>query len=156
MYLAVVVLTMFALPVGSTLVDHLLHPDAAFVSLIGRWFVFWSVGVRLALAGARQTIQPAFTAREIFHVGDDEALPIVRELGVANLGVGVVGLLSLVAPSFVLPAALCAAIFYGAAAVGHVWRRDRSANETVAMASDLFVFVVLAIFVAAEAAGAAG
>jgi len=150
MYLAVVVLTMFVLPIGSTLVDHLLHPDAALIWLIGRWFV------RLALAGARQTIQPAFTAREIFHMSGDEALPIVRELGVANLGAGVVGLLSLVAPSFVLPAALYAAIFYGAAGIGHVLQRDRAANETIAMASDLFVFVMLAIFVVAEAAGAAG
>jgi hypothetical protein len=156
MYLAVVILTMFALPIGSTLVDHLLHADVALIWLIGRWFVFWSVGVRLALAGARQTTQPGFTAREIFHMNGDEALPIVRELGVANLGAGVVGLLSLAAPSFVLPAALYAAIFYGAAGVGHVLQRDRSANETIAMASDLFVFAVLAIFVAAEAAGAAG
>jgi len=156
MYLAVVILTMFALPVSSALVDHLLHADAALVWLIGRWFVFWSVGVRLALAGARQTTQPGFTAREIFHMNGDEALPIVRELGVANLGAGVVGLLSLAAPSFILPAALYAAIFYGAAGVGHVLQRDRSANEAIAMASDLFVFAVLAIFVAAEAAGAAG
>ena len=156
MYLAVVILTMFALPIGSTLVDHLLHADAALIWLIGRWFVFWSVGVRLALAGARQTTQPGFTAREIFHMNGDEALPIVRELGVANLGAGVVGLLSLAAPSFILPAALYAAIFYGAAGVGHVLQRDRSANEAIAMASDLFVFAVLAIFVAAEAAGAAG
>ena len=156
MYLAVVVLTMFALPIGSTLVDHLLHPDAALLWLVGRWFVFWSVGVRLALAGARQTIQPAFTAREIFHMSSDEALPVVRELGVANLGAGVVGLVSFAAPSFVLPAALYAAIFYGAAGVGHVLQRDRSANETIALASDLFVFVVLAMFVIAKAAGSAG
>ena len=156
MYLAVVALTLFVLPIGSTLVDHILHPDAALVWLIGRWFVFWGVGVRLALAGARQTMQPAFTAREIFHMSGDEALPVVRELGVANLGAGVVGLLSFAAPSFVLPAALYAAIFYGAAGVGHVVQRDRSANETIAMASDLFVFVALAIFVVAKAAGAAG
>ena len=156
MYLAVVALTLFVLPIGSTLVDHILHPDAALVWLTGRWFVFWSVGVRLARAGARQTIQPAFTAREIFHMSGDEALPVVRELGVANLGAGVVGLLSFAAPSFVLPAALYAAIFYGAAGVGHVLQRDRSANETIAMASDLFVFVVLTIFVVAEVIGAAG
>jgi len=156
MYLAVVALTLFVLPIGSTLVDHILHPDAALVWLIGRWFVFWGVGVRLALAGARQTMQPAFTAREIFHMSGDEALPVVRELGVANLGAGVIGLLSFVAPNFVLPAALYAAIFYGAAGVGHVLQRDRSANETIAMASDLFVFVVLTIFVVAEVIGAAG
>jgi hypothetical protein len=156
MYLAVVVLTMFVLPIGSALVHHVLYPDAALVWLFGRWFVFWSVGVRLALAGVRQTIQPAFTAREIFHMTGDEALPFVRELGIANLAAGVVGLLSLAAPSFVLPAALYAAIFYGAAGIGHVLGRDRSTHENIAMASDLFVCVVLAIFVIAEAAGATG
>ena len=50
---------MFALPIGSALVDHLLHPDAALVSLVGRWFVFWSVGVRLSLERA-ETVGQAY------------------------------------------------------------------------------------------------
>ena len=71
--------------------------------LAGRWFVFWGVGVRLGLAGLRQFFQPGFTAKEIFHIGGDEALPLVRELGVANVATAAVGLLSLVFPSFTLP-----------------------------------------------------
>ena len=39
-----------------------------YLCLVGRWFVFWAVGVRLSLAGLRQFLQPAFTARQIiFH-----------------------------------------------------------------------------------------
>ncbi len=147
MYIAIVVLTMLVLPVGSILVEHGLHPQLALLDLTGRWFVIWGVGVLLGLAGLRQFFQPAFTAREIFHIKGDEALPLVRELGVANLATGVVGLASLAAPSFVLPVAISSGIFYAVAGVRHVQERSRSLNETIAMVSDLFIAVVLAAFV---------
>ena len=153
MYVAIVALTMFILPVVSIVIGHALDPAAPWLLLIGRWFVFWSVGVRLTLAGVRQYLEPAFTAKEIFHMSGDEALPIVRELGAANVATGVVGLLSLAAPSFTLPVAIAAAIFYGVAGFRHALERGRSRNETVAMASDLFLFVVLAAFVAGSTAG---
>jgi|SRR5580658_1770293 hypothetical protein len=148
MYFAIVGLTMFLLPVTSVLTEHALVPGESVIYLIGRWFVFWGVGVRLTLAGLRQFFQPAFTATEIFHMSSEEALPLVRELGVANVATGTVGLLSLAFTGFILPIALSAGIFYGVAGVRHAFERSRTLNETVAMASDLFLFLVLAIFVA--------
>jgi hypothetical protein len=56
----------------------------------------------------------------------DEALPIVRELGVANIAIGVVGLLSLAAPSFRLPTAIAAAM--ASRASGAPWS-DRARSE---------------------------
>jgi hypothetical protein len=146
MYLAIVALLMFIAPIGTVVFEHL-HTSAPFMLLVGKWFVFWSVGVRLLLAGLRQFFQPAFTAREIFHMQSEEALPLVRELGVANFASGVVGVASLWQPAFVLPAALAASIFYGVAGVRHVAEPGRSRNQTVAMVSDLFAFVTLAAFV---------
>ena len=151
MYIVVVVLTMFVLPAASIYCDQALHPAASTILLTGRWFVFWGVGVRLGLAGLRQFFQPSFTARDIFGMTSDEALPIVRELGMANVATAVVGLLSLAIPSFTLPAAVSAGIFYGVAGVRHAKERTRSLNENVAMLSDLFLFAVLAAFVLAEA-----
>jgi hypothetical protein len=151
MYIAIVALTMFVLPAASLLIDHALHSATPVTLLIGRWFVFWAVGVRLGLAGLRQLFQPAFTARQIFHMHGDEALPLVRELGVANVATAVVALASLAVPSFVLPVAISAAIFYGIAGVRHLLERDRSLNENIAMVSDLVLFLVLAIFVGAAA-----
>jgi hypothetical protein len=148
MYIAVVALTMLILPLTSIAVEHGVHPDITPVTLTGRWFVFWSVGVRLALAGLRQFFQPTFTAREIFHATSDEVLPFVRELGVANFASGLVALLSLWNASFLLPSAIYAAIFYGVAGVMHITGRDRSRNENIAMASDLFIAAVLATCVA--------
>jgi uncharacterized protein involved in response to NO len=146
-YIVIVILTMFLLPVGSVLLEHSFKPDAPIIFLVGRWFVFWGVGVRLLLAGLRQAIQPRFTAAEIFHMKGEEASPLVRELGLANIATGSVGLLSLVHASFVLPVSILAGIFYGLAGVLHLWQRNRSRNENVAMTSDLSLFLVLAVFV---------
>jgi hypothetical protein len=148
LYIAVVVLTMLVLPIASVIVQHAAQPEIALMALIGRWFVFWGAGVRLMLAGLRQSLQPRFTAREIFHMESDEALPLVRELGVANIGIGILGLTSLLAPSFVLPAAIYAAIFYGFAGIAHTREKQRSFNETLAMTSDLFIALVFCLFVA--------
>ena len=146
MYIAVVLLTMLILPAGSVWLDHAAHPAAALMLLVGKWFVFWGVGVRLGTAGLRQMLQPGFTAREIFHMKSDEALLLITELGVSNVCAGAIGLLSLAAPGFVLPSALYAAIFYGVAGIRHVVQRGKSFNETLAMVSDLFIAVVLAAF----------
>jgi hypothetical protein len=150
LYLAVVTLTMFLLPLGSIAAEHAFRPQAPLILVAGKWLVFWGVGVRLALAGARQVLQPTFTAREIFHIESSEALPLVRELGVANFATGVVGVASLLAPSFVLPVAISAAIFYGVAGIRHVAERGRSRNETIALVSDLWMFALLATFAGAS------
>src|SRR3569623_2132907 len=102
MYFAVIALTMLVLPLGSIAVEHALHPDISTMTLVGRWFVFWGVGVRLGLAGVRQSLQPAFTAKEIFKMAGDEAFPVVRELGFANISMAVIALASVGIPTFVV------------------------------------------------------
>lgn len=148
MYIAAVALLMFVLPLGSAFAEHALPGAAPFMALIGKWFVFWAAGGRLVLAAARQLFQPEFTARQIFKIEGADALPLVREIGAANFALGAVGVASLWRPDFVLPIALAAAIFYGIAGFRHVLETDRSLNETVAMGSDLFVFIVLAAYAA--------
>jgi hypothetical protein len=151
MYIAFVALTMLILPIVSIAIDHAFHPGASSVFLlIGRWFVFWGVGVRLVLAGMRQCFQPSFTAEQIFHATSGDVLPIIRELGLANFSTGVVALLSLAMPGFVLPAAISAAIYYGVAGVRHFAESNRSGNENIAMGSDLFMALVLLFFVGAR------
>jgi hypothetical protein len=134
---------MLAAPVGSIVIEHsFLHVSAPLMTFVGKWFVFWAVGVRLALAGLRQYFDQRFTAGQIFDIHGDDALPLVRELGIANFAAGTVGMLSL-RPEFVLPSAIAAAIFYGVAGFRHVGQPKRNAKETFAMATDLFTFAVL-------------
>lgn len=56
MYIAVVVLTMLVLPAASVLLELTFIPGASTIAAVGRWFVFWSVGARLALARFRQVV----------------------------------------------------------------------------------------------------
>ena len=148
MYLLTVLLLMAVLPIGSIGAEHFFfHPAVPLMLLVGKWFVFWAAGVRLFLAGLRQFFQPRFTAEKIFQIKGDDALPLVRELGVANFATGIVGMASLAKPSFVLPVAMIAAIFYGIAGVRHVAEKRRTGNENIAMISDLFVFLVFSAYV---------
>lgn len=130
------------------MVEHyVLHSTAPLLLLVGKWFVFWPVGVRLFLAGLRQYFQPRFTAEKIFDIKNDEALPIVQELGLANLSMGLLGIISLMLPAFVLPTAIVGGLFYGLAGINHMVRGGRNVNCTIAMISDLFIFLVLAAYV---------
>jgi hypothetical protein len=144
MYLGVIFVTMFAAPLASIALDRSSTP---LIGLVSKWFVFWAVGVRLGLAGLRQIVQPWFTA-EIFKINDERVWPVVRELGIANLALAVVGLASLAKSTFRLPVAIIAAIFYAGAAIEHIRSRHRTTKETVAMASDLFALVILGVYAA--------
>ncbi len=88
MYYAVIILLMVVLPAGSAVAEFLLtQGGVGWVPLIGKWYVFWAVGVRLLLAGLRQVVSPGFTA-DLLKVKDPAALTLVRELGFGNLAIG--------------------------------------------------------------------
>ena len=52
MYFAVVILLLLIFPVASVVVDAATSGNTvSILFLMGRWFVFWAVGVRLFIAG---------------------------------------------------------------------------------------------------------
>jgi hypothetical protein len=150
MYLAVIILTMGILPIASILVEHFgFTANADWWALIGKWFVFWGVGVRLFTAGIRQVVQPAFTAEAIFEIKDKAARILVQELGFANLAIGLLAILTIVAPQWTPASALVGAAFYSLAAARHVVSGGGNSNEMIATVSDIFIFVVLAAYLVA-------
>lgn len=148
MYILSVFLLMALLPIIWIGAEHFyFHSALPLMLLVGKWFVFWAVGIRFFFAGLRQFLQPQFTAEQIFGIKSHDALPFVRELGAANFATGVVGMASLARPSFVLPAAIAGALFYGIAGIRHATDNGRTRNQNVAMISDLFVSVVLVTYI---------
>jgi len=151
MYLAAIILLMLVLPLLSVAAETPMLPDAtAMMPLIGKWFTFWAVGVRLFLAGLNQVFRPQFTAEEIFGIGDPGAQGLVREIGFGNLAIGTLGILSLFYPDFLVPAAIVGGLFYGLAGAGHIVRKDKNVKEQIALVSDLAIFLLLAAFVASR------
>lgn len=149
MYIYLVTALMLVVPLIFVVVQLLLSHSPltaiTIIPVIAKWYVFWAVGVRLSLAGLRQMVQPRYTAKTILGINSEESLLLVRELGFANTAIGSVGLATLLAPSWVLPTALVAAIFYGLAGLNHLIHRPRNKLQNVAMVSDLFAGLVLAV-----------
>jgi len=145
-YLSTILLLMLVLPVISIVIDTRSHQDQDLIALVGKWFVFWAVGIRLLLAGIRQAAKPAFTLQEIFHIKNKESEVIVRELGFANICFGITGVLSIFIPEWRAGAGFTGGLYMGIAGLYHIIKKPVSANEMIAMVSDIYIFVVLAVY----------
>ncbi|HYP84146.1 DUF6790 family protein [Variovorax sp.] len=143
MYYLSVSLLMFVFPVSAVVIEQFTRSGPPLVESIARWSAFWAVGVRLFLAGARQIINPAYTARTLLGIAGTEPLLLVRELGFANVSFGALGLLSLWRSDWVPAACLAGGLFFALAGIGHVFHPHRNRLENVAMASDLLAALVL-------------
>ena len=144
MYFASVLMLTLVLPLGSAYAEHeLVRESLPWMLLVGKWWAFWAGGARLFIAGVRQQVQPRFTSQTIFGIGSDDPLPFIRELGMANCAMGVLGMTAAFVPAFVLPAAIVSGLYYLQAGVGHVRHGGRNLRRNVAMVSDLTVAVAL-------------
>jgi len=147
MFVLIVLLSMFVLPIGSALVElFVFKSPIGILALLGKWAVFWAVGVRLFTAGLRQAINPEFTAREILGISGKEPLQVIQELGFANISMGLLGLLTLLQGNWTIPAAISGGLFYGLAGIRHIFKAGRNPLENVAMLSDLVMALFLAGF----------
>jgi len=146
LYLISVMLFMLILPAGSIVYQCLTQKTPFDWPLIGKWFLFWSVGVRLFIAGIRQVTKPAFTAKEIFHINNEESHIIIKELGFGNLSIGLIGILSIFKTAWCAPVAIAGGLFFGLAGIQHILNRPASKNEMIAMISDLYIFCIMALY----------
>src|SRR5580698_1402257 len=147
-YPYIVVAFMIALPAASAIAEMLLGEHVGLsLALVGKWFVFWAVGVRLFVAGLRQMIQPRYTAETILGIKGEDSLLVVRELGFANCAIGSIGIGTLYFPGWLLPAGIAGMIFYALAGINHCYHKARNALQNVALISDLFASIVLFAFI---------
>ena len=145
-YIIVVTILTFILPTVAFVVDHVTTKAALTFELFYKWFIFSAVGLRLFLAGIRQITKPSFTAKEIFHIESPDSLPIIRELGFANLCFGLVGLVSLFKSDWRIVSAFASGLYYGIAGLQHLIKKPVGANEKFALWSDLVIFFLLLIY----------
>jgi hypothetical protein len=147
LYLTVVLLTMLLLPALCIGFGWFANSKGG-LKLVLSWLVFWGIGIRLVTAGLRQILKPAFTAQSIFKLNTTESHVVIRELGFANLTLGLMASASLFFEAWRLPAACMGIFFYGAAGIQHLIKRPDSGNEWIALVSDLYISIVLLVCVA--------
>jgi hypothetical protein len=113
------------------------------VLVFGKWWVFWGVGTRLLVAGVVQTSGRGPTAAILGAASPSaQEQQLTRELGVANVGMGLAGILALV-PGWALPAGFAGGIFLLIAGIMHVPKRNKNAQETLATWTDLIVGIAV-------------
>jgi hypothetical protein len=152
MYILVVIGLMVVMPVLSILWEVTGAQNPSLVQLIGKWAVFWIVGIRLLTAGLSQMLRPDFTSRTIFEIDDPDAVKLVSELGISNIAAGALGVASLFVPGWALPAALYGFIFFALAGLRHIGNAGRNRAESVATVTDLWAAAVLGLFLVASLA----
>jgi len=100
-------------------------------------------------AGLKQSVNPSFTATEIFKA-DEKSYPIVREVGFSNICLGVLGILSFFFTEFRLAAAVTGGLYIGLAGfLRFLYKRDK--NEIFTTSSNFFIFSVLLVLIVVNA-----
>ncbi len=146
MYVVTVAALMFVFPVLSVVTEVAINKNhSAVLSLIGQWFIFWAIGVRLFTAGVRQIVKPGLTAEGILGIKDKASWQLVRELGNYNLAVGLAGIVSLWQPGWQPAVALSGGLFLFLAGLEHLPKK-RNFEENIAMYSDLAIGIVMAVY----------
>ena len=134
------------LPVVSFIAESSFEKEPMTASLFIKWFIFWAAGIRLFTAGLKQASNPEFTATKIFRLLKPETYVVIRELGFANISLGVMGILSLLNDSWRMLAAISCGIFFGLAALQHSLRETFGDNELIATLYDAIVCIVLMLY----------
>jgi hypothetical protein len=149
-YLLYIIAVMFVCPIISIWVEKLLAKrESSFqvlIELIAKWFIFWAVGIRLLTAGFSQAVNPAFTG-SILDV-PEACFVAIKEIGFANISMGLIALMSLFLPTWRKAGGLCGGLYLGIAGFLHVSRIAEGINvkETIAMVSDLFIFSIVVFY----------
>jgi len=111
----------------------------------GKWWVFWGVGTRLLVSGVAQVSGRGPTTAILGAATPTvQEKQLTRELGTANLGMGIGGLLALV-PGWALPAGIAGGVFLLIAGLMHLPKRGKNAQETLATWTDLLVGIVVVV-----------
>jgi hypothetical protein len=124
------------------------------VLVFGKWWAFWGVGTRLLVAGLAQVSGKGQTGAILGATAP--SIPekqLTRELGMANVGMGVAGLLALV-PGWALPASLAGGLFLLIAGIMHVSKKNKNAKEALATWTDLVVGIAIVALAVATIIGA--
>lgn len=154
MYFVGVVLLLLVFPAASVVVDIFVQfgtvSETSMLALVGKWFTFWAVGVRLGMAGLMQIFRPQYTVKEILGIDSQQANVLARELGFANFIFGTMGIISMFHSSWLIPAAYAGGLYYVLAGLGHIATTNRNPKETFALATDFYAGIVLIIFLIAS------
>ncbi len=111
-----------------------------------KWLCFWVVGFGAISAGLMQAFNPGYTAN-LLNVTMSDYI-VVKELGYAQSGIGIVALLSLKWVQFRKPAVIAYGIFIFGCTINHFLRFSAmDMGEIVSTLNNLWILIVAVVIV---------
>ena len=131
---------MFIIPIICVGIEY--HKrKSGFISILCKWFVFWSIGVRATTTGIMQFANPTYTMA-LLQLEETSKI-IIQELGYAQFGIGIVALLTLVNKSYMGAAAISYGAFMCGASLIHISRISTAEfDEMMSLVGDILVIII--------------
>ncbi|HTE28416.1 hypothetical protein [Flavitalea sp.] len=131
-----------ALPVLSVACEHHFGQAALTGTLIGKWFAFWAIGIRLLVAGFMQLTRKS-NSRNHLSAREDSGM-VKKATGVANLVLSALGFLCVASSEGSLLAAITVGVYLGLAGLQHDFKKPATASGWISLIYDFIVFSVIA------------
>ena len=136
-------LLLTALPVLSVAYEYHFAQAALTGALIGKWFAFWAIGVRLMLAGCTQLASRRSKSRDVFAAREDSKI-VKKATGVADIVLAAMGFLCFEIGEASLLATITLGIYMGLACLQQDFKKPATITGWINMVYDLIVFAVIA------------
>ena len=109
--------------------------------IIGKWFIFWSLGVRLIIAGLMQIFNPIYT-NNLLQLSLNDFI-IIRELGLANFSIGLLCTISYFKKSLQKYVCIYMFIFFTGASILHIIRIENiNFDELISLITDIILIII--------------
>ncbi len=137
------ILLLFALPLLSTILENQMDHSSWTKQQIGKWFIFWNLGIDLFFTGVRQASSPELSPGNVFRFKSQESHQLTRELGFANMALGSVGILSVINDQWRLIAAIGGGLYFGLAIMLYLAKGAGNHQHRVTQLYHVLVFAGL-------------
>lgn len=136
----------FLLPFVSILIEHVAMQTPLNWNLFGKWFVFWAFGFRLFTTGIKQASDPASEAVKTFKLNGKNVYVIIRQLGFANISLGILGILSLINNQWRQIGAISGISFFGFAVLNDISQKVKERGDIITMIWDTITSLVMLLY----------
>jgi hypothetical protein len=132
------------LPMLSVACEHHIAKTAVTGTLIGKWLLFWAVGIRLIAAGTIQ-ITTSMPANVGLLSNREDSNTVRKATGIANIVLAGMSFLCVANDGWSQLAAITVGVYVGLAGMQHDFKTPADTNAWINMVYDFVVFAVVAI-----------
>ena len=105
-------LTSSVFPIVTSIVDIYIHNEKySNLNIWYKWFLFWSIGIRLLLIGIKKVLFPLFYIKKVYKSYCNQP-NIIKDFGFSYISIGILGIISLFYDNWKFPTYITGSILY--------------------------------------------